>query len=111
MLYGQGGRLEDVVEEDVDVCYSSPEERGIITHRVVKNNVVSGTFRTKGDANEKEDPTPVPYENYIGRVALSIPYIGKLLTIMTSLYGKIAAACVVVLGLVLNLIGTSLQNR
>jgi len=44
-------------------------------------------------------------------VALSIPYIGKLLTIMTSLYGKIAAACVVVLGLVLNLIGTSLQNR
>lgn len=111
LLYVQGGRPEDVVENDVIAFYSSPEEGGIITHRVVKNNVVSGTFRTKGDANEKEDPTPVPYENYIGRVALSIPHIGKLLTTMTSLYGKIAAACIVVLGLVLNLIGTSLQNR
>lgn len=111
LLYVQGGRPEDVVEEDVVAFYSSPEEGGIITHRVVKNNVVSGTLRTKGDANEKEDPTPVPYENYIGRVRISVPYVGKLLTIMTSLYGKIAAACVVVLGLVLNLVGSGLQNR
>lgn len=111
LLYVREGMAEDVQEEEVIAFYSSLEDGGIITHRVVKNNVVSGTFRTKGDANEKEDPTPVPYENYIGRVALSVPYVGKLLTIMTSLYGKIAAACVVMLGLVLNLLGTSLQNR
>ncbi len=106
LLYVQGGRPEDVAEDDVIAFYSSPKDGGIITHRVVKNNVVSGTFHTKGDANDEEDPTPVSYENYIGRVALSVPYVGKLLTIMTSLYGKIAAACIVVLGLVLNLLGT-----
>lgn len=105
LLYVHEGEPKDVEEEDIIAFYGSLEDSGIITHRVVKNNVVSGTFTTKGDANEKEDPKPIPYDNYIGRVVLSVPHIGKVLTIMTSLEGKIAAACVVLLGVVLNLIG------
>lgn len=105
LIYVYEGQPEDVEEEDIIAFYSSLEDSGIITHRVVKNNVVSGTFQTKGDANDEADPTPVPYDNYIGEVKLSIPYMGKLLAVMTSLYGKIAAACVVGLGIVLNLIG------
>lgn len=105
LLYVRKGEPEDVEEKDIIAFYGSLEDSGIITHRVVKNNVVSGTFTTKGDANEKEDPAPVPYDNYIGRVALTVPYVGRVLTIMTSLEGKIAAACVVLLGVVLNLIG------
>lgn len=105
LLYVREVPPEDVEDEDIIAFYSSLEDGGIITHRVVKNNVVSGTFHTKGDANEGEDPTPVPYENYIGRVARTIPYMGKLLTVVTSLYGKIAAACVVLLGALLNFIG------
>lgn len=86
--------------------YDFPDDNSIITHRVVKNNVVSGNFRTKGDANDSEDPMPVDYDFYIGRVKLSVPYVGAILTIMTSLQGKIAAGCVVALGVVLNLIGS-----
>lgn len=86
--------------------YDFPDDNSIITHRVVKNNVVSGNFRTKGDANDSEDPMPVDYDFYIGRVKLSVPYMGAILTIMTSLQGKIAAGCVVALGVVLNLIGS-----
>ena len=86
--------------------YDFPDDNSIITHRVVKNNVVSGNFRTKGDANDSEDPMPVDYDYYIGRVKLSVPYMGAILTIMTSLQGKIAAGCVVALGVVLNLIGS-----
>ncbi|MEZ3485314.1 MAG: signal peptidase I [Lachnospiraceae bacterium] len=111
LLYVRSGEPEDVKEKDIIAFYGSLEDSGIITHRVVKNNVVSGTFTTKGDANEKEDPTPVPYDNYIGRVALSLPYAGSVLTMMTSLEGKIAAACVVGLGLLLNVIGGRLGNR
>ncbi len=111
LLYVRSGEPEDVEEKDIIAFYGSLEDSGIITHRVVKNNVVSGTFTTKGDANEKEDPAPVPYDNYIGRVALTVPYVGRVLTIMTSLEGKIAAACVVLLGVVLNLIGGRLGNR
>lgn len=86
--------------------YDFPDDNSIITHRVMKNNVVSGNFRTKGDANDSEDPMPVDYDFYIGRVKLSVPYMGAILTIMTSLQGKIAAGCVVALGVVLNLIGS-----
>lgn len=106
LIYIKEGNPEDVGEEDIIAYYSSKEDGGIITHRVVKNNVAAGSFRTKGDANDTEDPKLVPYENYIGSVALKLPYMGKAFTMLTSLYGKIAAACVVLLGVVLNLIGS-----
>lgn len=110
LIYIHEDAPEDVKEEDIIAFYSSVGDGSIITHRVVKNNVVSGNFQTKGDANEGDDPTPVDYDNYIGSVKLVIPYMGKALTVMTSLYGKIAAACVVGLGVVLNLIGSRSQE-
>ena len=111
LLYVRSGDPEQVEDEDIIAFYGSLEDSGIITHRVVKNNVVSGTFFTKGDANDKEDPTPVSYDNYIGRVTLSVPYVGRVLTIMTSLEGKIAAACIVGLGVILNVIGGRIGNK
>ena len=110
LIYVKGGKPEEVAEDDVIAFYGSLEGGGIITHRVVKNNVVSGTFRTKGDANAEEDPLPVPYENYIGSVAFHVPCMGKLLTGMTSLYGKLAAVCIVLLGVILNVAGSHLSK-
>lgn len=104
LIYVHEGEPERIAEKDIIAFYGMPEG-GIITHRVVENNVVSGTFITKGDANDGEDPTPIPYDNYIGKVTLTVPYMGKVLTVMTSFHGKIAAACVVGLGAVLNFIG------
>ena len=106
LIYVKEGVPEEIAERDIIAFYSSLEDSGIITHRVVQNNIVSGTFITKGDANEKEDTTPVPYDNFIGKVTRIVPRVGKILTSMTSMYGKIAAACMVVLGVVLNLIGS-----
>lgn len=111
LIYVQSGEPEEIEEGDIIAFYASLEDAGIITHRVVKNNVVSGTFQTKGDANEKEDPIPIPYDNYIGRVRMTVPYMGKVLTCMTSLYGKIAAACVVLMGVVLNLAGSMQKEK
>lgn len=111
LIYVHSGNPEEIVEGDIIAFYGAAEDSGIITHRVVKNNIVSGSFRTKGDANDGEDPMPAAYENYIGKVITSIPYMGKVLTIMTSLYGKIAAACAVLLGAVLNLIGSRREEE
>lgn len=111
LIYVQKGSPEEVKEDDVIAFYGSLEDSGIITHRVTENNVVSGTFQTKGDANEKEDPLPIPYDSYIGKVTLTVPRMGKVLTIMTSTYGKIAAVCVIVLGVVLNLIGSMKKEK
>ncbi len=106
LLYVQGGQPEEVDREDIIAFYSSAEGGGIITPRVMENNVVMGVFHTKGDANEQEDPMPVSYEAYIGSVVCSLPYVGAFLTVMTSFYGKITAMGVVVLGMILNLIGS-----
>lgn len=111
LIYVREGGPEEVKEDDVIAFYGSLEDSGIITHRVTKNNVVSGTFQTKGDANEQEDPLPVSYDNYIGKVTLTVPRMGKILTVMASIYGKIAAVCVIMLGVVLNLIGSMQKEK
>ena len=109
LVYVRGTQPEEVKEGDIIAFYSSVENGGAITHRVVENNVVSGKLRTKGDANDTEDPLPVEYEQYIGQVAFHLPYFGKILTCMTMPYGKIAAACVIALGLILNLAGSRMR--
>lgn len=106
LLYVRSGQPEEIESEDIIAFYSSVEGGGIITHRVMENNVVMGLFRTKGDANEQEDPTPVSYEAYIGKVVYSLPRIGALLTAMTSFYGKFTAMGVVLLGVILSLVGS-----
>lgn len=110
LIYVRGIEPEAIEEKDIIAFFSSIEEGSIITHRVVKNSVVSGTFTTKGDANSADDPTPVSYDHFIGKVALTVPYLGKVLTIMTSFYGKIGAASMILLGAALNLIGSRLKE-
>ncbi len=111
LIYVKDEDPKDAQKDDIIAFYGSLEDSGIITHRVVKNNIVSGIIKTKGDANANEDPTPVPYDNYIGKVVLTVPYVGEVLTIMTSFYGKIAAACVILLGAALNLIGGKMRDK
>ena len=111
LIYVKEDIPEKVQPDTVIAFYGSLEDSGIITHRVVKNNVVSGTFRTKGDANEEEDPLPVPYDNYIGGVIFHVPCMGMILTCLTSFYGKLAAVCVVLLGVILNVAGSHFSKR
>lgn len=111
LIYVRESAPEDVEADDVIAFYGSLEDSGVITHRVVKNNVVSGTFRTKGDANEEADPLPIPYENYIGEVALIVPGMGKVLTWLTAPYGKAAAVGVILLGAFLNLISSPKKQK
>ncbi len=111
LIYIHEGEPKDIEKDDIIAFYSSVEDGGIITHRVVKNNTVSGMFQTKGDANEKEDPNPISYDNFIGRVALTVPHMGKILTILTSFYGKIAAVCVIIFGALLNITSSRYKEK
>lgn len=52
----------------------------LTTHRVVEIKQENGLeFITRGDANNVNDPRPVPAENLIGKVHGSAPYLGYLL--------------------------------
>ena len=51
----------------------------VVTHRIVEvldNDGATPSFKTKGDANDVVDGTPVPYSAIIGKAAFSIPYLG-----------------------------------
>jgi len=73
----------EVKERDVITFWGGGEN---VTHRVVainhnpENDYYS--FITKGDANNAEDPQPVPFVNLRGVVLFGIPYLGHLLTIL-----------------------------
>lgn len=67
-------KVEDIQVGDV-ILYQLGTNQ--VTHRVTKINS-NKTFTTKGDANENVDLSPVPFENYKGKVMFSIPYLGIL---------------------------------
>ena len=52
----------------------------LTTHRVVEIDHTDGiAFTTRGDANNVNDPRPVPAEHLVGRVCGSLPLLGYLL--------------------------------
>lgn len=104
LVYTRSVPPEDVKEEDVIAFYGADDSAAIVTHRVVKNQVVEGQFVTKGDANKKEDPMPVPYSNLLGRVELTIPFMGRILAAVASTSGKIATVCLIGFAVVLHII-------
>ena len=101
----------EVQEGDVIAFYSVQDGSSVITHRVVTNSTVMGEFITKGDANEEKDRSPIPYNHFIGRVVKSIPKAGSLAQTFTSGAGKTAAASLMGLGVILNVIGAVLNGK
>jgi signal peptidase len=58
------------------ICFQTSPHEPWATHRII--NITDEGFITKGDANEEPDREIVKKENVIGKVALTIPYIGYL---------------------------------
>ena len=56
-----------------------------VTHRIAAAD--GEGYRTKGDANNTADPSPVAQEDITGRVILVIPRLGALLTFMRTPLG------------------------
>ena len=106
LIYVREEAPAELMEGEV-VAYRSDTDAGIIiTHRVVKNQVVSGQLITKGDANEAEDISPVSY----AQVTLTIPVLGGIFAAMVTFYGKIVIVSVVLLAAILLYIGTDSRN-
>ncbi len=111
LLYIQEVPPEDMSERDVIAYYGGSDRTAIITHRVVENRVFMGEFVTKGDANPEEDMTPVPYDDFIGKVRLSVPRAGRAAQVLSSTPGKIAAACLIGLAVALQALSAVLGRR
>lgn len=96
LIYVKAQAPQDVEAGAVIAFYSPSGSDGVITHRVVQNQVVSGRFITKGDANDQEDPVPADYDRYIGTVAGHLPWLGTLLAYVVTVPGRLTAVALVV---------------
>ncbi len=50
----------------------------VVTHRIVEVHTEQQEVITKGDANESNDGSPVPYSKIVGEAKGKIPYLGYI---------------------------------
>lgn len=111
LVYVDSVEPRDVEDQDVIAFYGGSDSNAIITHRVVENRVVMGEFITKGDANDEADMNPVKYSDYIGTVEKSIPKIGVFAQFLSGTEGKLSAACMIGVAVILHVIAAVVRKR
>ena len=108
VIYVEAVDPETVNTNDIIAFYSNGT---VVTHRVVENHYFYDEIITKGDANEKEDINPVPYDQFIGRVKWHLPFLGNYLMIysnpITKVYLMILAFC----GVMFNILAGQMRRR
>lgn len=103
---------EEIRPKDIITFRSEIESENITTHRVVEiDKNVELFFKTRGDANEVEDPMPVNANQVIGKVVYSIPYAGYTFYFARSRNGIITILAVLITSISLELIRTLRAER
>lgn len=75
VVFVKQAEFETLKEGDiVTVCFA--DGSGFFTHKIVSIDHFAGAIRTKGDANESEDPQASMSEQIMGRMWYSVPYLG-----------------------------------
>lgn len=80
----------EVLQIDDVITYHSPENPGrLMTHRItgITDDDGSRMFQTKGDANEQADTYLVSADTVVGRMVVSIPYLGTIAQVSRSVVG------------------------
>lgn len=98
------------IEPGMTITYVMDESSVIVTHRVVEADRVNRCFYTKGDANKDRDGRSVSYENVVGVVGFSIPYLGYVAEYLQSTPGRVNALALLVLA-VIGFIATSIEPK
>lgn len=73
----------DTIDTGDVVTYVMDSRGTLVTHRVIEVDRAAETFTTQGDANNTPDPSPVLWDNVVGKVILGIPGIGLVFRIFT----------------------------
>ena len=108
VIYVEHTEPSAIVEGDIIAFY---KDGTVVTHRVTDNRVVTGVFITKGDANEKEDISPVQYSELIGRVKYHFPYLGNYLMIYSNPITKIYLMVLAFCGVMFNILAGRMRRR
>lgn len=90
MVVVQPVAFDDLHEQDI-ITFVRPDDT-VVTHRIISIDREQQRLTTKGDNNNTADNSPVFYENVIGRVRLRVPYIGYVLLVLNTRFGKMMLA-------------------
>ena len=108
VIYVEHTEPSAIVVGDIIAFY---KDGTVVTHRVTDNRVVTGVFITKGDANEKEDISPVQYSELIGRVKHHFPILGNYLMIYSNQITKIYLIVLAFCGVMFNILAGRMRIR
>lgn len=93
LVYTKSVKFEDIEIGDV-ISYKLSEDT-MVTHRVNSINAENNTLITKGDANDDVDGSEVQKSQIVGKVILTVPYLGYM-----AIYSRtplaIVAVCIIV---------------
>ena len=91
MLTVDSGSMEPNFPEDslifvraVDPTFTVDEKGTLVTHRIVAVLTDERSFITRGDANNTNDPSTVPYGNVVGKAELCLPKAGAVFRVVTA---------------------------
>jgi len=81
------------------------QENHLVTHRIVSTRFDRDEqlFVTQGDANRSEDDGQVNLKHVVGRVVLTIPYLGRFVAFAQSPLGLTSLVIVPILGFLVDL--------
>ena len=108
IVYVKPADLYTISEGDI-IAFNS--HGSVVVHRVVTNHLVEENFITKGDANEKEDFEPVPYASVYGPVVKHYPILGQLMMIISNSLGKVLLFCLILSGIILQVIAGRMREE
>lgn len=77
------------------------EQQAIFTHRITRLVERDGAvwLQTKGDANDDDDPSIIPATAVIGRVAVTLPYAGYAVRLLSTSSGVLFLLALAILTL------------
>ncbi len=79
-----------LMEGDIITFESPSNQASLTTHRIVEIQRDDGLkFITRGDANNVNDPNPVPADNVVGIVTGTVPYVGYVLNFAQTTQGLV----------------------
>ena len=95
LLYIKNADANEIAVGDPITFYL--DDNTLVTHRVVEIDKKNQTYTTKGDANEKEDGSPVSFDN--------IPQLGYLADKISQTSGKIIYVVAIIVDVILMYMG------
>lgn len=93
-------KFENIKEGDT-ISFVIDQRGTVVSHRVQRVNEDTRDFVVKGDQNTIEDANTIRYDNVLGVIRFSIPYLGFLLSYIATPSGKIIAITIVLASLLL----------